>query len=107
MSCKPAQSLLTQCLSAYNSNQERLATMERHLEQYGYSQQYSMPAPQDPFSQLPQPAPAGLTPNSAQQVSVLVCWPAACDSLNTTGLLTQRVLVLLGVLHRDAVNLTP
>ena len=71
------QSLLTQCLSAYNSNQARLATMEKHLEQYGYSQQYSHPAPKDPFSQLSQPAPAGLPASSAQQVPSVACIQAS------------------------------
>ena len=71
------QSLLTQCLSAYNSNQARLATMEKHLEQYGYSQQYSHPAPEDPFSQLSQPAPAGLPASSAQQVPSVACIQAS------------------------------
>ena len=47
--------------------------MEKHLEQYGYSQGYSQPAPEDPFRQLSQPTPAGMPASSAQQVSAVVC----------------------------------
>ncbi|MCJ1464007.1 hypothetical protein MMC07_002617 [Pseudocyphellaria aurata] len=63
------QELLSKCLSAYQDNQERIKTLESHLQQYGYTPQQDSSVPSDPLAgfeaSVSRPPPPGLGPSNA------------------------------------------